>query len=179
MTFNFRLATLKDIPVLKQVIATSARQLASGDYSGEQIDAALGSAWGVDTQLIEDETYFVVEVAGAGIVGCGGWSFRGTLFGSDEQAGRESGVLDSTNEAARIRAFFVHPDWSRRGIGRALLEKCECAARLQGFKSTALIATLPGQRLYRECGYIGEERVEYPLPNGSTITFVPMTKNLV
>lgn len=178
MIFQFRLATIEDIPVLSQVIADSARGLASGDYTSEQIEAALGSAWGVDTQLIRDSTYFVMEVPGAGIIACGGWSYRKTLFGGDGQAGREAAVLNPAVDAARIRAFFVRPDWARRGVGRALLAKCEGEARRHGFRSTALMATLPGVRLYRGCGYAGEASVDFPLSGDLTISFVPMKKSL-
>jgi GNAT superfamily N-acetyltransferase len=178
MNIQFRTATLEDVPALRQLIAASARGLAAGDYTREQIEGALGAAWGVDTQLIRDGTYFAVEADGAGIIACGGWSYRKTLFGSDGQAGREAAELDPSVDAARIRAFFVHPDWARRGVGRALLEKCEQEARRHGFRSTALTATLPGVRLYQQCGYLGEQPVDYPLPNGLTITFVPMTKTL-
>jgi GNAT superfamily N-acetyltransferase len=175
---HFRTATLEDVPALRALIAASARGLAAGDYSREQIEAALGSAWGVDTQLIRDGTYYAVESSGAGIIACGGWSYRQTLFGSDGQAGREAAVLDPATDAARIRAFFVRPDWARRGVGRALLDHCEAAARRAGFRSTALMATLPGVRLYQECGYAGEDSVDFPLPGGLRITFVPMGKVL-
>jgi GNAT superfamily N-acetyltransferase len=131
---------------------------------------------GVDTELIQDGTYFVVEDKDADLVGCGGWSRRKTLFGSDKQLGRESEVLDPSRNSARIRAFFVRPDWARRGIGRELLLKCEHEARRDGFRSASLVATLTGQRFYLSSGYVGEERVDYPLAGGTTITFVPMTK---
>jgi N-acetylglutamate synthase-like GNAT family acetyltransferase len=172
---TLRQATLADVPVLEALIAESARDLCQGDYTGAQIEAAIGTAWGVDRELIRDGTYFVVESDGA-IVACGGWSKRRTLFGGDAQPGRQSEVLDPTRDAARIRAFFVRPDWARRGLGVMLLERCEAEARAHGFRSAELVATLPGQRLYRAFGYIGDERVEYPLPGGLTITFVPMRK---
>lgn len=178
MPTRFRLATIEDIPELTELIAASARELTAGDYTSEQIEAALGSAWGVDTQLIRDGTYFVVESPGAGIIACGGWSYRKTLFGGDGQAGREAAVLDPATDAARIRAFFVRPDWSRRGVGSMLLAECERAARAHGFTSTALMATLPGVRLYRKFGYVGNEQVSSPLPNGLAIAFVPMSKQL-
>jgi GNAT superfamily N-acetyltransferase len=174
----FRRATLEDIPVLEQVIASSARELASVDYTSEQIEAALGSAWGVDTQLIKDGTYWVVVEPGSAIIACGGWSYRKTAFGSDRQSGRESTTLDPSTDAARIRAFFVRPDWARKGVGRALLQKCETEARSNGFRSTALVATLPGVRLYRRFGYVGDTIVDYPLPNGLSLALVPMTKSL-
>src|SRR5688572_12943456 len=116
--FSFRKATLADVPAIERIIAESARVLTRADYSDAQIEAALGTAFGVDTELIRDGTYFVVEAEGEGIVACGGWSRRKTLFGGDGQQGRESEVLDPERESARIRAFFVRPDWARRGIGR-------------------------------------------------------------
>lgn len=176
-TFSLRKATLADKPILERVIAESARGLSRQDYTDAQIEAALGAAWGVDTELIRDGTYFAAEANGE-IVACGGWSYRKTLFGGDGQAGRESEMLDPTSESARIRAFFVRPDWARLGIGAALLERCEAEARDHGFRSAELVATLPGQRLYRRFGYVGEERREYPLRDGISISFVPMQKDL-
>ena len=113
-----------DRPELERLIADSARGLSRADYTEAQIEAALGTAFGVDSELIRDGTYFVAE-AGLEIVGCGGWSRRKTLFGGDRQTGRTSEPLDPAHDAARIRAFFVRPDWARRGIGRALLARCE------------------------------------------------------
>ncbi len=177
MTRTIRTATPGDVPALERLIAASARGLGGDDYTAEQIDAALGTAWGVDTELIRDATYFVVEVDGA-LVACGGWSRRRTLFGADAQPGRESALLDPRHDAARIRAFFVHPDHGRHGIGRALLEHCERAAMDEGFRAAALMATLPGLRLYAAFGYVAGTPVEHPLPGGLTITFVPMEKRL-
>jgi GNAT superfamily N-acetyltransferase len=175
VTVSFRKATLADVSALRVLIADSVRGLSRTDYNDAQIDAALGSAWGVDTQLIRDGTYFVAEWEGKPIA-CGGWSFRATLFGGDHQEGRRSDALDPSCDAARIRAFFVHPRWARRGIGRQLLELCEEKARAHGFRSAELVATLPGERLYRVCGYMGQGTREYPLPGGKTIAFVPMRK---
>ncbi len=175
MNLSIRLATLSDAPTLERLIRESAQKLGRPDYSETQIEAALGTAWGVDSELIKDGTYFVVETGGH-LVACGGWSYRETLFGGDGQAGRESRNLDPLRDSARIRAFFVHPDWARRGLGRLLLEKCEAEAKTRGFKSFELVATLPGQRLYRNFGYSGEKKTEYPLKNGITIEFIPMKK---
>src|SRR5688500_8082696 len=116
----FRNATIEDVGALGELIGASARELGKRDYTLQQIEAALKGAWGVDRQLIVDKTYFVVE-AEKKLVGCGGWSRRKTLFGSDAHAGREPELLDPRKDAARIRAFFVHPDFARRGIGRKLL----------------------------------------------------------
>jgi GNAT superfamily N-acetyltransferase len=172
---RFRAATLDDVPALKRLIAASARAFGRDDYSEAQIEAALGTAWGVDSELVRDGTYFVVEADGA-MAACGGWSRRHTLFGADAQPGRESALLEPTVDAARIRAFFVHPDHGRRGIGRALLARCEDAARREGFRAAELMATLPGERLYRAFGYVAGAPVDHPLPGGLTIRFVPMRK---
>jgi GNAT superfamily N-acetyltransferase len=177
MSFTLRRATLDDVPALAAVIAASARGLARGDYSEAQIEAAIGTAWGVDSELIRDGTYFAVECDGE-IAACGGWSRRKTLFGGDGQTGRESEILDPSRDAARIRAFFVHPRWARRGIGRALLERCEAEARADGFRAAELMATLPGERLYRAFGYRAGERVHHALRDGLTIEFVGMRKEL-
>jgi GNAT superfamily N-acetyltransferase len=175
--FSLRKATLDDRPALEELIAESARGLSRGHYTDAQVEAALGSAFGVDSELILDGTYFVAEAEGR-IVGCGGWSRRATLFGSDAQPGRRSDLLDPARDSARIRAFFVHPGWARRGIGRAILERCEEEARAHGFRAAELLATLPGHRLYRVLGYEGDERVAHELPGGVAIDFIPMRKAL-
>ncbi|HVK75073.1 MAG TPA: GNAT family N-acetyltransferase [Kofleriaceae bacterium] len=177
--FTIRPVTLDEVPALERLIAASARGLSQGDYTTAQIEAAIGTAWGVDTELIRDRTYFVVEGAGApAAVACGGWSRRKTLFGSDQQPGRESALLDPAVDAARIRAFFVDPAWARRGIGRLLLDRCEAEARAAGFTATELMATLPGERLYAAAGYVAGERIHHPLAGGLTIEFVAMRKRL-
>ncbi len=175
--FSPRRATENDTPFLERLIAQSARGLGTPDYTHAQIEAALGSVWGVDTELIYDGTYFVVEVSGE-IVAGGGWSRRQTLFGGDAQPGRRSGLLDPACDAARIRAFFVHPDWARQGIGRLLLQTCEDAARAHGFQASRLVATLPGQKLYLAAGYASADPMEYPLPGGLSIMFISMHKTL-
>jgi GNAT superfamily N-acetyltransferase len=172
-----RPATLDEIPLLEALIARSARALSKGFYTEAQVEAALGTAWGVDSELIRDGTYFAVEEAGT-IVACGGWSRRKTLFGADRQPGRESALLDPAVDAARVRAFFVDPAWSRRGIGQALLAHCEAAARAEGFRAVELMATLPGEKLYEVYGYVATDRIHHPLGNGLTIEFVPMRKPL-
>jgi GNAT superfamily N-acetyltransferase len=174
---GFRRASLDDVPAIERLIALSARGLSAGDYSTEQIEAALGTALGVDSQLIRDGTYFVAEADGT-LVASGGWSWRRTLFGGDVDAGRQPESLDPAREAARIRAFFVHPDWSRQGLGRKTLELCETEARRGGFTSAELMATLPGERLYRRCGYESHDAIEHTLPGGIGIRFVPMRKVL-
>lgn len=171
-----RKASAADIPTLRVLIDASARALGRADYTETQISAALETAWGVDTQLIADQTYFVAEHAGA-LVACGGWSWRATLFGGDAQPGRIAAPLDPRVDAARIRAFFVHPSWARRGLGRRLLELCERDARARGFSAAELVATLPGVRLYAACGYRSLGAREYDLGAARTIAFVPMRKD--
>ena len=177
MPHRLRPATRADLPALAPLIARSARALGAQDYRPEQIEGALQGAFGVDTQLIDDGTYFVVESDGH-LVGCGGWSYRRTLFGGDRARERDAGELDPATDAAKVRAFFVDPDYARRGIGRALLERCEQEARARGFRRCELMGTLPGVRLYRAFGYRPGELVHYPVASGVTIEFVPMSKEL-
>ena len=178
MDWLIRVATLDDRPELEQLIAASARGLSRGDYRDEQIESALATGvFGVDTDLIRDGTYFVVESDGR-LIGCGGWSRRKTLFGGDRFAGRQAEELDPRTEPAKIRAFFVHPDWSRRGIGRRILERCELEARADGFRSVEMMATLPGVKLYRALGYIAGDPVLYEMDDGVRIEILPMRKSL-
>lgn len=174
---KLRNATAADIPALNALIARSARGLSRQDYRPEQIEGALQGAFGVDTQLLADETYFVVEEQGR-IVACGGWSFRSTLFGGDARAGRDSSILDPKTQAAKIRAFFVDPDHARRGIGSLLLEHCERQARAHGYARVELMATLPGVRLYAARGYVGAAMVRFELGSAEFIEFIPMQKLL-
>jgi N-acetylglutamate synthase-like GNAT family acetyltransferase len=175
---TLRKATLADVPELNALIARSARGLSAADYRTEQIEGALRGAFGVDTQLLADETYFVAEDAGQ-IVGCGGWSFRATLFGGDARAGRDASTLDPKTQAAKIRAFFVDPDNARRGIGSLLLDRCESEARAHGYARVELMATLPGVKLYAARGYVGAELVHFDVGSGEIIEFIPMHKNLL
>lgn len=175
--WNLRLAREADIPALEMLIALSVRELLSAHYAPEVIDASIGSAFGVDSQLIRDGTYFVVEAGGV-IVACGGWSRRSTTYGADRHHSREDSVLDPARDAARIRAFFVHPEWARRGIGRALLTASEQAARAAGFSKALLIGTLSGEKLYTACGYTAGEPYDAPLPGGLPLRVMQMTKEL-
>jgi len=177
MDYRIRRATLEDRAALERLIAESARGLSREDYSGEQIEAAVASVFGVDTELIRDGTYYVAE-AGGSPVGCGGWSRRKTLFGGDRFAARDSGLLDPLTEPAKIRAFFVHPGWARRGVGAAILAECEREARAAGFRALELMATLPGVPFYAARGYEACERVSYEIAEGVAIEFVPMRKVL-
>jgi GNAT superfamily N-acetyltransferase len=173
-----RKATHADTPTLKALIARSARELSAEDYRPAQVEGALRGAFGVDSQLLTDGTYFVVEDGGQ-IVACGGWSFRSTLFGGDARTGRDASTLDPQTQAAKIRAFFVDPSYARRGIGSLLLAHCEQAARAHGFSQIELMATLPGVKLYAARGYTALAMVHFDVGDGQTIEFVPMRKSLV
>lgn len=213
-----RKAVLADVPVLRRLIEASVRGLQARDYTEAQIEGALRSVYGVDTQLIADGTYFVAEavveqagaapdsaiaaeegvsVSGSGeeregtagqsgsaveqkpvIVGCGGWSQRKTLFGGDQWNARQDDLLDPARDAAKIRAFFVHPDWARRGIGTLILEACENAAKAAGFKRLEMGATLSGVPFYAAKGYAALEDVSVPLGNGESLPIVRMAKNI-
>jgi predicted N-acetyltransferase YhbS len=178
MNWSLRLACDRDIPELEAVIGRSVRELQSACYSPAQMDGALGSVFGVDRQLIQDETYFVAEQDGA-IIACGGWSKRESLFGSDAARAAEDVLLDPLQDAARIRAFFVDPEHARQGLGRAILLACEDAIRAAQFRSIELVATLPGVPFYQAFDYEAGERYEVPLVNGLSLPVVRMTKNLV
>jgi GNAT superfamily N-acetyltransferase len=177
---DIRVAEDSDIPALHQLIESSVRGLQAGDYTQSQIEGALGGVLGLDTQLIADRSYFVAEVRNDKdlpiLVGCGGWSYRKTLFGSDHGPGREAELLDPAVDAARIRAIFVHPDWARRGIGSMILKHCEEAAEAAGFRCFEMGSTLTGVPLYTLKGYAEVERVLVPLPNGEAVEVVRMRK---
>lgn len=160
---------------IKQLIDESARHLSRDHYDDAQIDAAIASVFGVDTDLIEDGTYFVAESDGT-LVGCGGWSRRKTLFGGDQFSSRDAGYLDPATDFAKIRAFFIHPDHARKGIARAILERCESEAREHGFRGLELMATLPGIEFYRSCGFVEEGDFDLDL-KGVKLELVPMRKN--
>ena len=176
MDYQLRKASLTEAPAIGALIARSARELSGNDYTPAQIEGALAGAFGVDTALIRDQTYFVVVADTGALVACGGWSKRRTLFGSDTRAERDDGWLDPRVDAAKVRAFFVDPAHVRRGLGRLILEHSEAEAVRSGFSRFELMATLPGRRLYERCGYTAREPVSYPLPGGERITFVPMWK---
>jgi GNAT superfamily N-acetyltransferase len=177
MSVTLRRAARADIPLLAALIERSAYGLSVADYTPAQVAGALRGAFGVDTQLVDDGTYFVAEEDGV-IAGCGGWSFRATLFGSDTRTDRDASMLDPRTHAAKIRAFFVEPAHARRGVGSLLLERCESEARARGFSRVEMMATLPGVRLYAARGYVGTQHVSYDVGNGEHIDFVPMSKEL-
>jgi GNAT superfamily N-acetyltransferase len=174
---TIRPAAIDEVPALDTLIAASVRGLSIGYYSPEQIESALIHVFGVDSQLIADGTYFVAELDGQ-IVGCGGWSKRKTLFGGDQTKSGEDNMLDPNTDAARIRAFFIHPDFARRGIGKLLIEACETAAKEAGFRRLEMGATLPGEPMYRAVGYEVIERFDLPFPDGVMLPLVRMGKTL-
>lgn len=172
---ELRLALESDIPALEILIPLSVRNLQAAHYSRAQMEAALGPVFGVDGRLIRAGTYFVVEQSGA-LVGGGGWSRHKALFGGDRDRPGEEALLDPKHDPARIRAFFVHPDFARRGIGRSILVACETALQSAGFRSAELVGTLAGEPLYTASGYTVVERYEIPLAAGLTLPVVKMAK---
>lgn len=177
MCFSIRLSTTRDIPALERLIPTSVRVLSRDYYSDQQIESAIRHVFGVDSQLIADATYYVA-VDDEEIVGCGGWSWRRTLYGGDQRPMGAGAVLDPAVDAARIRAFFVASDRARRGIGGQILQACEAAAAAKGFSRLELMSTLPGVPFYRRLGFHEVERVVDTLPDGTAIEFVRMTRGL-
>jgi N-acetylglutamate synthase-like GNAT family acetyltransferase len=176
-TAGIRLATLDDADEIGRLIELSVLGLQAGDYSPEQMAGALGSVFGVDRQLIRDGSYFVVEREGR-IIGCGGWSRRQTLFGGDAIAGKNDDELRPGVDAARIRAFFVHPDFARQGIGSQIMRASEEAAQAHGFTDLTLVATLTGEHLYLRHGFEAVRRYATPLSNGGELPMIEMRKYL-
>jgi len=195
MEIRIRKAEAADISELRRLIEASVRELQAEDYTPAQMEGALESVFGVDSQLIADGTYLVAEARivdalseaettarrknpGSGwvIAGCGGWSKRKTLYGSDHWTGREDTLLDPKRDAAKIRAFFIHPAWARRGVGSKILAACEAAARAAGFTSYEMGATLTGAKLFGAKGYLVVENIEVPLKNGLTLPIIHMAK---
>jgi len=170
-----RTATRADVAELNTLIAASARALSVGFYTPEQVDAAVAYVFGVDTGLVDDGTYFVVESEGQ-LVGCGGWSRRGALYGGDQRPMERAPRLNPATDPARIRAFFVAPGWERRGIGSRLLDVCRAAAAAEGFTTLELMATLPGVPLYARHGFREVERVIDRMPSGIALEFVRMRR---
>lgn len=179
---HLRLAVPEDVPVLRKLIEASVRGLQTKDYTPVQIEGALQTVFGVDSQLIADGTYIVAETEAdanrqATIVGCGGWSKRKTLYGSDHWTGREDTLLDPQKDAAKIRAFFIHPAWARRGVGSLILQACEDAARAAGFRCYEMGATLTGAKLFGAKGYVAVRPISIPLVNGETLPVIHMEKH--
>ncbi len=174
---SLRAAVPSDVEDLRRLIRESVLGLGGADYSPGQLESALTHLFGVDTRLIADGTYYAVEAAG-GPVACGGWSRRRTLFGGDQYADRSDDRLDPGTEAARIRAFFVHPDWARRGVARRLLRECERAAGADGFGRLELMATLTGIPFYEREGFVLLERQELELPDATRFPLARMARDL-
>ncbi len=187
---HLRLAVPEDVPVLRELIDASVRGLQTQDYTPAQIEGALKTVFGVDSQLIADGTYIVAEAEPTAIeraeaenapsnlmiVGCGGWSKRKTLYGSDHWTGREDALLVPPGDAAKIRAFFIHPDWARRGVGSMILQACEDAARSAGFTRYEMGATLTGAKLFGAKGYVAVKPISIPLVNGESLPVIHMEK---
>ena len=181
LPWRFRPARQDDVARLGALIEASVRVLQAEDYTASQIEGALGTVLGLDTLLIEDGTYFVAEAHGADgglrLAGCGGWSRRKTLCGSDQAPGRDAGLLDPSQDAAKIRAIFVHPDFARRGLGSAILAHVEAQAVTAGFRRFEMGSTLTGVPLYRLKGYVEAEKLGIALANGESLPVIRMTKN--
>jgi GNAT superfamily N-acetyltransferase len=201
--FTIRVATESDILALNALIESSIRGLQTNDYTPAQIEGAIGTALGLDTQLIADRTYFLVEhfpqpaeladaatsasqakglplpprpVVPLRLAGCGGWSYRKTLFGADKASIREPELLNPKTDAAKIRAIFIHPDYARQGLGSLILAHVEAAATAAGFHHFEMGSTLTGIALYKRKGYIPGELVQVPLPNGESLPILKMNK---
>jgi GNAT superfamily N-acetyltransferase len=175
MNWTLRLAREDDIPAIEKLIPLSVRSLQAAHYTPAQMEAALGPVFGVDRQLILDGTYFAADLEGR-LIGCGGWSKRRSLFGGSAGRKAEDGQLDPAREPARIRAFFVHPDSARQGIGRSILKACETAIVGAGFHNAELVATLAGEPLYAASGYLVVERYEINMSGGLGLPVVRMSK---
>ena len=169
-----RPATMAEVAELRTLMAASIRKLIGAYLDAARVEASF-EIMGVDTQLIEDGTYFVVECERR-IVGCGGWSRRATLFGGDHSGGRDARLLDPAREPARVRAMYTRPDFARRGVGRLVLSLCEAAAAREGFRSLELVATVAGEPLYLACGFSIIERIDVPTSKAVTVPCARMAK---
>ena len=176
MSFSIRQASITDIPALNQLVQLSIRQLGGNYYNPQQVESSLKYLFGIDTRVVEDGTYYVVECEET-TVACGGWSRRRTPFGGDQASNlQDSGLRNPAVDAAVIRAFFVHPDWARRGIGKQLLDYCEAQALKEGFAWFELTATLSGYPLYTRYGYQDVEKIDIKLVDGTQLGGVKMEK---
>lgn len=172
---QLRLATVADIPAIRALIDASVRGLGVGYYSDAEIEESLVTVFGVDSQLLADGTYFVIDCAGE-IAASGGWSRRTTLYGGDQAKATDDAPLDPAVDAARIRAFYVSPTWARRGFARRLYAACESAAVAAGFHRFQLGATLSGVPLYEALGFRARERADCPMRFGLTLGIVRMER---
>ena len=174
---RLRLAEPADLPSLQALIAASARGLSHAHYTAGQVESLIRHVFGVDSQLIADHTYHVCEDHGE-LAAAGGWSRRRTMFGGDQMKGADDPLLDPASEPARVRAFFVHPDHARQGLGRRLLERCLADAGAAGFHRLTLVATLPGEPLYRAFGFEVTRRFVLELPDGNTVAMCEMGREI-
>jgi len=179
---SLRLAVPEDMPVLSALMDRAIGELLQAFLPPEGVKASF-EIMGLDTQLIADGTYFVVEDANSSsgrreVAGCGGWSRRATLFGGDHSAGRDAALLDPKVDAARVRAMYTHPDHTRKGVGRIVLDACEAAARAEGFSRVEMAATMGGVPLYRACGYHDIEPFETVTSTGYRVPLIRMGKAL-
>ena len=173
-TLTIRSAVSGDIPALKAVMDRAIKELLPAFLPPAEVLASQ-EVMGLDTQLIEDGTYYVVEADGA-IAGCGGWSRRATLFGGDHSAGRDAALVDPATDPARVRAMYTSPDFTRRGVGRLILATCEAKAKAEGFSRCEMAATMAGEPLYAACGYQRIEPFEAQTSNGVRVPLVRMGK---
>jgi GNAT superfamily N-acetyltransferase len=172
---NLRLATLGDAAAIDELMKASTRDIFPAFYDRPQTEASIRFIASVDRTLIEDRTYFVADADGAQVA-CGGWSRRDKLYTGSGDAGGDARLLDPETESARVRAMFTRSDWTRRGLGRQILQACEAAAKAEGFRTLALMATLPGLPLYLSFGFRVIEEVSIRLPDGTTIGGASMKK---
>ena len=176
MSLKLRLATPEDLPALRGLMDAAIGELLNPFLPPEEVAASF-EIMGLDSQLVADGAYFVVEDDGV-LAGCGGWSRRATLFGGDHSPGRDAAFLDPTRDAARVRAMYTHPDHVRKGVGRLILDACESAAAGEGFRLCEMAATLAVEPLYRACGYQEIERFSAPTSGGLEVPLVRMGKAL-
>jgi GNAT superfamily N-acetyltransferase len=173
--FEHKVATQDDLPILTAIMGRAMGGLLSPFLSAAQVKASY-AVMGLDTQLVTDGTYFLVTSDGVA-AGCGGWSRRATLYGGDHSHGRDAALLDPLTDAARVRAMYTDPAFTRQGVGRLILNLCECAARAEGFSSVALVATVPGLPLYEACGYSVVEQFD-DASGGTPVPLARMVKAL-
>lgn len=175
-SLRLRLAATADLPALKSLMNLAIGELLKPYLPPDGVAASF-EIMGLDSQLIADGTYFLVEEDGA-LAGCGGWSRRATLFGGDHSVGRDARLLDPTTEPARVRAMYTHPNFTRRGVGRLVLQACEAAARAEGFSACEMAATLAGEPLYAACGYAPLEHFSATTSSGYVVPLIRMGKAL-
>ncbi|GAA0604612.1 GNAT family N-acetyltransferase [Sporichthya brevicatena] len=176
--FRLRLATVDDAEALQKLITASVEAIFPAFYDAEQTASGLTYIGVLDLALVQDGTYFVVQAPDSSIAACGGWSRRDKLFNGAQATGTEARLLDPATEPARVRAMFVHGDWTRRGLGTRILEACEDAARAEGFTELALMATMPGLQLYRTWGFTNEDPQDLVMPDGVVVPGVAMTRRI-